>query len=122
LRGASVKVGRITQISPDYEHGMAFYDLACALEELGEIKQAQKAYERALFYVPDDHIRISGYASFMYLHGDPHKAFEAYLDLLKIYNNHNDNDGISNCHQALYSLGKKMGWSSDKVLQAMTLS
>ena len=113
---------KITQISPDYEHGMAFYNLACALEEIGEIKRARKAYETALFYVPDDHIRMGGYASFMYLHGNVHEAFEAYLSLLKIYNKDNDNDGISSCHQALYSLGNKMGWSRDKVLNEITLS
>lgn len=80
------------------------------------------AYENALFYVPDDHIRLGGYASFMYLHGNVHKAFEAYLNLLKIYNNDKDSDGISSCYHALYSLGKKMGWNHDEVLNAITLS
>jgi tetratricopeptide (TPR) repeat protein len=113
---------KIIQISPGYEHGMAFYNLACALEEIGEISRAQKAYEEALFYVPDDHIRMGGYASFMYLHGNVHEAFEAYLNLLKIYNNSNDSYGIFNCHQALYSLGHKMGWSRDEVSNAIKLS
>ena len=76
---------KITQISPDYEHGMAFYNLACALEEIGDIERARKEYERALYYVPDDHIRMGGYASFLYVHGNIHEAFEAYLRLLKIY-------------------------------------
>ena len=121
-REAAAFFDKITQISSGYEHGMAFYNLACALEEIGEIKRAREAYEKAIFYAPDDHIRLGGYASFMYLHGNANEAFEAYLSLLKIYNGDNDSDGISSCHQALYSLGNKMGWSRDKVLNTITTS
>ena len=119
---AALLFEKITKISPDYEHGMCFYDLACSLEEIGEIKKARDAYEKAISYAPDDPLRIGAYASFLYLHGNAHEAFETYLSLLRIYKNENDNDGVSSCHQALYSLGSKMGWSNEQVLNAIANS
>jgi tetratricopeptide (TPR) repeat protein len=113
---------KITQISPEYEHGMGFYNLACSLEEVGEINRAQKAYEEALFYLPDDRIRMGGYASFLYLHGNAREAFEAYLKLLKIYIKDNDSVGILGCRQALHSLGHKMGWNSDEVINVIKIN
>lgn len=45
---------------------------ACTLEEIGEIRSAQKMYETSHFYVPDDHIRWREYV--MYLDGQAYEA------------------------------------------------
>ncbi len=34
--------------SPNYEHGAPWYDLACCQDELGEVAEARRCYERAL--------------------------------------------------------------------------
>ena len=102
---------------PDYEHGMCFYHLACAYVELGEFDLAKVNYEKCLEYVPDDYIRLGGYASFLYLHDDPKKAFDAYLKILKIEFATNSIDNMNSSISALKALGKKIGLSEAEVLQ-----
>ena len=56
---------KITELSPEYEHGSAFYDLACALEAIGESKKAKTAYQKALSYDPTNSIWLEAYTDFM---------------------------------------------------------
>lgn len=69
---------------PDYEHGLPHYHLACAYEELGDYQAARAEYEKAISWAPDDGLRLGGYASFLYLHGSPKDALQAYVRLLKL--------------------------------------
>jgi Flp pilus assembly protein TadD len=52
---------------PNFEHGGAFYDLGCCLEELREYGSARQAFEKAISYEPANPIYLGGLASFLYL-------------------------------------------------------
>ncbi len=108
---------RIIDEHPGYEHGICFYDLACCLEEIGDLKSAEKNYLRALEYAPDDTIRIGGYASFLYLHGDACRAFDAYLHLLNLERARCQVLDVEDTILALKTLGKRIGLSDRAVAQ-----
>ncbi|NCF71419.1 MAG: tetratricopeptide repeat protein [Chlamydiales bacterium] len=111
---------KITEIDPDFEHGQCFYNLAEALEEIGEIDEAEKAYLKALEYYPDDYLRLGGYASFLYLHREPEKAFKVYLDLIRVYKSFGSSEqDIDSISPVFFTLGEKMGWSKEKVQKAI---
>jgi tetratricopeptide (TPR) repeat protein len=72
---------KIVEENPNYEFGACFYNMACCYEELGELEKARENYLKAIEY-SDDSIKLGGYASFLYLHGDTEEALEAHLKLL----------------------------------------
>ena len=74
----------IVEERPDWEHGFAFYNLAGCLEDLGRFAEARHSYLRAIDYGPGNTYFWGAYASFLYLHGSPEDAFEAYLRLLRL--------------------------------------
>ena len=102
---------------PDYEYGMCFYDLACCFEEMGDLKSAEKKYLRAIEYAPDDTIRLGGYASFLYLYGDTHQAFDAYRRLLDLERARGQVTDAGNTILALKALGKRIGLSDQDITQ-----
>jgi tetratricopeptide (TPR) repeat protein len=105
----------LTDLDPTYEHGAGFYNLACALEELGALKEAEEAYLKALDYEDDDTVKLGGYASFLYLHGSPEDSFEAHIKLLKVEKGFRDTKCAEGTAEILFLLGEKMGWSKEKV-------
>jgi Flp pilus assembly protein TadD len=69
--------------SPDYEHGAPWYDLACCHDELGEVAEARRCYERALGFDPMSPIFLGGLASHLYRHGTPEEALAAFTRYLQ---------------------------------------
>lgn len=102
---------------PYYEHGICFYDLACCFEEMGDLESAEKNYLRAIEYAPDDTIRLGGYASFLYLYGETHQAFEVYQRLLDLERARGQATDAENTILALKALGKRMGLSDQDITQ-----
>lgn len=98
---------------PDYEHGMCCYDLAGCLEDLGDFEKAEENYRKAIKYDPNDSIRLGGYASFLYLHGDPQQAFDAHLRLLFLQREQGET--VENTILALKTLGNRLGLSENEV-------
>jgi len=101
---------------PDYEHGLPHYHLAHALEEIGDLAMARKEYEDALRWAPADPIRLGGYASFLYLHGSPTEAIDAYVRLARLEKATNAKADISDILQALSVLAEKAGLANSEVL------
>lgn len=110
---------KIIDVMPDYEHGMIYYNLACCLEDIGEYEKARFAYEKSLFYYPEDPIRLGGYASFLYLRGSLEESFDAYLKLSSIEAQKGSKSSIDNCLQMLIFIGSKLGWKEEQVLEAL---
>ena len=81
---AAALFSAIVEAHPDWEHGLALHNLAGCLEDLGDLKSAEQCYQRAIQFGPGNPILWGGYASFLFLHGEPERAFEAHLRLLKI--------------------------------------
>ncbi|HEC84520.1 MAG: hypothetical protein DRR08_00380 [Candidatus Parabeggiatoa sp. nov. 2] len=115
LEKAAEIFAQIINRQPNYEHGMCFYDLADCLEDLGDFKKAEENYLAAIKYDPDDLIRLGGYASFLYLHGDPKKAFDAHLHLLRLERHWNLEEEMENTRLALKALGKRLRLSVPEV-------
>ncbi len=112
----------IVKEHPDWEHGTAFYELACCHEDLGEPGLAEQYYREVLRYEPKSPIFLGCFASFLYLHGDPNKAFDAHLALLEIGRGNGDRRGIELTTIALKALGKKMGLSEETVADKIRVS
>jgi len=113
-------IGLFTAIvneQPDWEHGSAFYNLACSYEDLGEFALAEQCFGDALKYEPNNPYFLGGLASFLYLHGDPVKAFEAYLNLLNVERINSNARGIEASMAALSALGNKIGMSEEVFLK-----
>lgn len=104
---------KIINIHPNYEHGSCFYDLACAYEDIGKLDLAKENYEKALEYRPDDKIFLGGYASFLYLHGPPIEAFNAYIKIFRLENNLGG--PTDDLVIALKNLGRKINLSEDMI-------
>ncbi len=115
IKQAANLFAQIVSNQPDYEHGMCFYNLASCLEDLGDFKKAEENYLAAIKYDPDDLIRLGGYASFLYLHGDPKKAFDAHLHLLRLERHWNLEEEMENTRLALKALGKRLRLSENEV-------
>lgn len=117
---------KIVEQRPDYEHGMVWHDLAGCYEDLGELEEAERCYLRALEYGTGDSTIHGGYASFLFLHGDPQKAFDAHLELLKLDRSCGDMQGEEKSMWALKELAKKLGLSdealSERINAALTTS
>ncbi len=97
----------IVREQPDWEHGTAFFNLACCYEDLGELSLAEKCYRDALRCEPKNSYFIGGLASFLYLHSDIEKAFAAYLTFLEVERMNGNQRGIEKAITALQSLGRK---------------
>ena len=100
---------------PNFEHGGAFYDLGCCLEELKEYGSARRAFEKALSHEPTNPIYLGGLASFLYLWGDPKEAFEKHLSLVRLEQSQGDVEGIKQTAISLQALGKKIGLTSEAI-------
>lgn len=107
----------IVKERPDWEHGMGFYNLAGCYEDLGRLELAEECYYAALRYQPAYDVFLGGLASFLYLHGKPEKAFNAYLEVLKVCKKNNSENGVERCITGLKELGKKMGWPETVVTE-----
>lgn len=109
----------LVNLNPNFEHGMAYYNLADALDEMGDTNAAEEAYLKALDYDATDTIRLGGYASFLSRYRSPLKSFKVYLDLLRVAKSINDLPCIEGCLYSLFSLGDKMGWDKKEVYEAL---
>jgi tetratricopeptide (TPR) repeat protein len=105
----------IVKEQPDWEHGRGFYSLANNYEDSGQLEKAEQAYKSALRYQPAYDIFLGGYASFLYLHGDPERAFKAHLELLEIERIAKDDVAMESTTIALRALGEKMGGSEAEI-------
>jgi tetratricopeptide (TPR) repeat protein len=115
LEEAAELFARIVEEQPDWEHGMGFYNLAGSYEDLGRLELAEKSYMNALRYEPTNTIFLGGLASFLYLYGDPDKAFEAHLKLLKLEKLAKHMTDVESLKIPLHTLGRKMGLSEVEV-------
>lgn len=115
LEEAAELFAKIVEDQPDWEHGLGFYNLATCYEELGRLKQAQEGFMAALQYEPENTIFLGGLASFLYLHGEPEKAFEAHLQLLKLEKMAGNVADVESLKTPLRALGEKMGLSQIEV-------
>src|SRR5262245_19334478 len=113
-RPASELFLKIVTELPEYEHGFCFYDLAICMEELGEFDAAERYYLQALAYQPDDSIRLGGYASFLYLHGNPRVAFYMHIRLLFLERTQLDAAGESQTLTALRTLAQMLHMSPEE--------
>lgn len=107
----------IVKEQPDWEHGTGFYNLALCYEDMGELALAEQCFGAALRYEPKNQYFLGGFASFLYLHGDPDKAFNSYLELLEIESANKDQKGVESVTTALRTLGKKMGMPEEAVTE-----
>jgi tetratricopeptide (TPR) repeat protein len=113
LKGAIKLYEAIIKENPNYEFGVCFYHIAFCLEALGELEKAKENYLKALEYDNEDNVRLAGFASFLYLHGDPKEALEAHLKLLKLKNKWRLN--TSNILIAINALARKIGLNEKEV-------
>lgn len=103
----------IIEINPNHEFGSCFYNLACCFEELGKLEKARENYLKAIEYDNEDEYRWGGFASFLYLHGDPKEAFNAYMKLLEVKKLRNLD--TKKTVATLIVLGKKIGLTEKEV-------
>jgi tetratricopeptide (TPR) repeat protein len=111
----------IIRSNPEYEHGMCFYNLAGCYEDLGEYEKAEECYRRALQYVPTDQIRLGGYASFLYLHGAPHQAFDVYLSLFKLERTTGNKGEAEKTELVLKDLARKIGLADEALAEKIKI-
>ena len=115
LEEAAELFAKIVDEQPDWEHGMGFYNLANCYEDLGRIEMAEASYKAALRYEPENTIFLGGLASFLYLHGEPEKAFEAHLKLLKLEKRSKHETEAESLKTPLQALGQRIGLSEAEV-------
>ena len=101
----------IVEEQPDWEHGTAFHDLAQCHEDMGNFVLAERYYKAALQFEPTSDIFLGAYASFLYLHGNPEDAFDAYSRLLRTHNSEGFTDQDKSYLIALDVLGRRIGWT-----------
>ena len=109
----------IIEVEPGFEFGDAYFCLGIALEQIGNLSEAESAYLKALEYDPEDIHRLGNYASFLYLHRAPEKAFEVYLKLLDKEREIADCQAEASSLEQLFELGEKMGWSKEEIQKAI---
>jgi len=112
---ASELFSRIIKEQPDWEHGTTFHLLGQCYEDAGKFALAEQNYREALKFEPKNDIFLGGLASFLYLHGEPQNAFDAYLDLLSICKSEARTADADSCIGALRALGKKIGRSESLI-------
>jgi Flp pilus assembly protein TadD len=115
FESATRALNELLTLQPDWEHGGGAYDLACCLEELGSYAEAEQMFAQALNYEPDNPIYLGGLASFLFLHGDPHKALEKHLILLKLEKSLHNEAKVTSIAQAIRSLGQRIGLNTTEV-------
>jgi Tfp pilus assembly protein PilF len=119
---ASLILDQIVSEAPDWRHGMAHYNLAQCHEVLGEPEAAKTSYLKAMKHddlpVPND-VFLGGYAAFLYRHGAPSEAFEAYLKLVRAYRARQDQQSIRNIVPMLLDLGGKLGLTPQQIRAQM---
>lgn len=99
---------------PDWEHGGAAYDLAGCLEDLGQLDQARLYYQQAVHYDPGNPYFWGGYASFLYLHGNPQEAFDTHIRLLTIDRRSKTSGKGEGVVRILRELASKLGMDEDQ--------
>jgi Flp pilus assembly protein TadD len=109
FESAARALKELLDLQPNWEHGEGAYNLACCLEELGSYAEAEQKFEQALSYEPENAIYLGGLASFLFLHGDPRKAFEKHLALLKLEKSLGNEAKVLSIVQAVRSLGERLG-------------
>ena len=109
----------IVKERPDWEHGEAFYSLACCYEDLGELDKAEESYRRALEYEPKNPYFLGGYASFLYLHRDPQSAFEEYLKLWKLEHSSGNKAQADKTMLGLRELSNRLGLTDEELTQRL---
>jgi tetratricopeptide (TPR) repeat protein len=107
----------IVKEQPDWEHGTGFYNLAGCYEDLGKLELAEECYNAALRYEPANPYFLGGLASFLCLHGEPEKAFNAYLELRRVEKMNRNEKEVESLTTPLMVLGKKMGLSESEVTE-----
>lgn len=116
FRAAIELYKKIVEENPNYEFGACFYDMACCYEDLGELKKARENYLKAIEYNDEDPIKLGGYASFLYLHGDAREALEAHLKLLGREKKWGSNTfNTSNTLIAIKALAQKIGLTDEEL-------
>jgi tetratricopeptide (TPR) repeat protein len=113
---------RIVEERPDWEHGLALYNLAGCYEDLGRYEEAERCYVRALEYGGQNDYVLGGYASFLYLHGTPERAFEAHLNLLKAERAGGNAQGAQKTIEMLKGLAAKAGVSEEALAEKLSES
>ena len=115
---------QILSSQPDWEHGYGAFSLAECYEEQGDIERAGLAYQAAVSTSPTDPVLLGGHASFLYLHREASRAFDAYLKVLAIDLAQSNAQGAAANVLALNELGRRMGLSQNaidaRVAQAST--
>jgi Tfp pilus assembly protein PilF len=117
IKQAAELFSRIIEQRPDYEHGQTLYNLAGCYEDLGQLDEAKRYYLRALEYGPHNEIILGGYASFLYLYGDPQQAFDAHLTLLRLERSNRNSQGAERTVIALKELAKRLGLTEYEVIE-----
>lgn len=108
----------LVAVCPEWEHGLAYYNLACCYEELGRLHDAERCYLGALNYEPGNSNYLGGYASFLYQFGAPAKALTAYMSIIRV--EPYKESVIANCMPALKELAHRLGMSEDELTQLIS--
>lgn len=103
----------IVSMRPDFEHGSAWYHLACCCEDIGELDRADRCFREALKYEPENHIYLRGLASFAYLYGDIKEAYELNLKVLNL--GFLSDSERTELPEFVRSLGEKIGLNKEIV-------
>ena len=72
---------QLTEIRPDWEHGVAQLTLAQCYESERLFEKARAAFERAVAIDPDSQVFVGTLASHLFMHGDPKDAFQCFAKL-----------------------------------------
>jgi tetratricopeptide (TPR) repeat protein len=121
FKQAAELFSEIIQSNPEYEHGMCFYNLAGCYEDLGEYEKAGRCYRRALQYAPNDQTRLGGYASFLYLHGDPAQALDVYLSLFRLELSSGNRTEAERTKLAIKDLANRIGLADEALAEKMKI-
>jgi|SRR5579862_2330817 len=100
---------------PTWEHGLGQYQIAECYAEIGDFSNAARHYEAALDIEPCNSIWLAGYASFLYLHGDPKQSFDLHLKMIELERKGADSAWVNNCITAMITLGKRLQLSEAEV-------
>lgn len=103
----------IMTINPTWEHGLIAYSLAGCYEELNRLEDAERMSLYALEQEPGNSYYLSGYASFLYLYGEPSQALHYFFKYLKSVNYRQKI--VEKCMPVLLELGQRLGFSKSDI-------